>query len=451
MLNKLAAIFLNLFALGFFAQTVAPVYASTSREALARTAVSEDAAMSAGAIARLRSMGPAGLDALFQVYGDEIERHAVEGAVNDGHWLRLKTALDAVSKQYDSYASHLYWYTDLDEAKAAAHASGKPILSLRLLGNLNEEFSCANSRFFRAVLYANADVSSALRERFVLHWKSVRPAPRVTIDFGDGRKVERTITGNSIHYVLDADGRPVDAIPGLYGPRAFLKELDNAEAVARECAGKTDEARAALVVHYHAERLAAAKTAFLLDQALTGVRISAGPVTPPSRSKTPPTALQAAPLAMTKSIGEIRTVRAIDASRLLSQASSSDDVAWTRVASLHQRDALLDNRSLAFIHSQHPYTYRATGAAVSTNDAARSFTRVIAKLQQNIAIDTVRNEYLFHYKLHEWFLSGLVNDVEKLNLQVYDELFRTPNSDPWLGLVSPDTYTGLLNDGVIEK
>ena len=30
--------------------------------------------------------------------------------------------------------------------------------------------------------------------------------PTVTIDFGDGRKLERTLTGNSIHYILDFAG-----------------------------------------------------------------------------------------------------------------------------------------------------------------------------------------------------------------------------------------------------
>src|SRR5207302_894835 len=115
------------------------------------------------------------------------------------------------------FTSRLYWYTDLDQAQAAAKASGKPILTLRLLGRLNEEFSCANSRFFRTVLYANAEVSQRLREHFILHWESVRPVPKVSIDFGDGRKLERTITGNSIHYILDCDGHIIDALPGLYG------------------------------------------------------------------------------------------------------------------------------------------------------------------------------------------------------------------------------------------
>ena len=49
-----------------------------------------------------------------------------------------------------------------------------------LLGRLDEELSCANSRFFRTVLYANAEISAHLREHFVLHWQSVRPVPRIS-------------------------------------------------------------------------------------------------------------------------------------------------------------------------------------------------------------------------------------------------------------------------------
>ena len=121
--------------------------------------------------------------------------------------------------------SRLYWYTDLAEAKAAAERTGRPILSLRMLGKLTDEFSCANSRFFRTAFYSNKEISDYLRDNFVLHWQSVRPVPRVTIDFGDGRKLERTLTGNSAHYVLASDGTPLDVLPGLYGPQKFLQWL----------------------------------------------------------------------------------------------------------------------------------------------------------------------------------------------------------------------------------
>src|SRR5262249_24156644 len=121
--------------------------------------------------------------------------------------------------------SRLYWYTDLEKAKAEAERTGRLILSLRMLGKLTDEYSCANSRFFRTALYSNKEISDCLRDNFVLHWQSVRPVPCVTLDFGDGRTLKRTITGNSAHYVLASDGTPLDVLPGLYGPQQFLKWL----------------------------------------------------------------------------------------------------------------------------------------------------------------------------------------------------------------------------------
>ena len=184
---------------------------------------------SAAEIEELRSRGPGGLHELRVRYAAQIQKHIDDpGLKPDAEWERITKALDAVSGQKNSYLSGLYWYTDLDEAQKVSQQTGKPILSLRLLGKLTDELSCANSRFFRTVLYANAEISSVLRDRFVLHWQSVRPAPIITIDFGDGRKLERTITGNSIHYVLDSSGNPIEAFPGLYGPKAFLRGLNDA-------------------------------------------------------------------------------------------------------------------------------------------------------------------------------------------------------------------------------
>src|ERR1044071_4683126 len=197
-------------------------------------------------------------------YAGEINRHvASPAAASDPQWLRIATALDTVAQQKNSYLAGLYWHTDLESAKKAANESGKPILTLRLLGKLTDELSCANSRFFRTVLYSNAEVASVLRERFVLHWQSVRPAPTITIDFGDGRKLERTITGNSIHYVLDSDGRPIEALPGLYGPQAFLRAIADAEGLFKSLNGKTEQERPFLLAKYyreHANKISAAWT-----------------------------------------------------------------------------------------------------------------------------------------------------------------------------------------------
>lgn len=74
---------------------------------------------------------------------------------------------------------------------------------------------------------------------------------------------------------------------------------------------------------------------------------------------------------------------------------------------------------------------------------------MLAKLRTSIALDTVRNEYLLHRQIHQWFInSEAPDDLETLNERVYAELFLTPSSDPWLGLVVPDTYTAIENDGI---
>jgi hypothetical protein len=171
-------------------------------------AISTFHALSPEEIAELRSKGPAGLKEFLDANAVTVDglRWSHHLRVEPPGIVAFRASLDAVAKQRDASASGLFWYTDLEAAKAEAARTGRHILSLRLLGNLDEEYSCANSRFFRTALYANAVVSDHLREHYVLHWKSVRPAPLVTIDMGDGRRIKRTITGNSIHYALDSDG-----------------------------------------------------------------------------------------------------------------------------------------------------------------------------------------------------------------------------------------------------
>jgi hypothetical protein len=159
--------------------------------------------------------GPAGLDAHIREHGTF-----------------ASPELDQLCAQIHAHTTLLYWFTDLDAAMAEARRTRRPILSLRLLGRLDEELSCANSRFFRRLLYPEPRINQLLRDRFVLHWQSVRAVPKVTIDFGDGRRMVRTLTGNSLHLVLDAYGRPVDALPGLLSPDVFRKLLVRAHALA---------------------------------------------------------------------------------------------------------------------------------------------------------------------------------------------------------------------------
>jgi hypothetical protein len=218
---------------------------------LVQQAASKDQTISQQAIANLREFKNVGVDAFWNAYQKDL-------ANNSSNSLNLRATLDAICQQKDCDASRLYWYKDLESAKIASKETGKPILSLRLLGNLTDELSCANSRFFRTALYPNAGVSQLLRDRFILHWQSERPVPKVTIDFGDGRKLEQTITGNSIHYILDSDGRPIDAIAGLYSPQAFVENLKDAEKAMQSVGNINGDLnlRREILVKYHRDRLA---------------------------------------------------------------------------------------------------------------------------------------------------------------------------------------------------
>ncbi|HKG61499.1 MAG TPA: hypothetical protein VKB05_17195 [Pyrinomonadaceae bacterium] len=409
-------------------------FATDPAEVLARKAISENAAASSAAIEELRSLGPAGLQALMTQYAGTINAHiANPSAAPDEEWQRISAALDAVAQQKNSYIAGLYWYTDLDSAKKASKALGKPILSLRLLGKLTDEFSCANSRFFRTVLYPNEEVSTLLHDRFVLHWQSVRPVPTVTIDFGDGRKLERTLTGNSIHYVLDSDAHPLDALPGLYGPKAFVRGLLDAERLFKSLAGKNDLDRNLTRQIYYGDQHKKISAAWLSDTMKIGGQAPKGFMIVKGRSGD---ALSIAPLAVTKAITETSILRAMNmATDELGKIT--DEAAWKKIAQLHPTDAELDNRSISLIRRQNP--------TITEDD----LTHLTPKFQELVALDTVRNEYLMHTKLYVWLLNDPVsNDVEKLNTKVYDSLFLTPSSDPWLGLFSPEIYTALDNGGI---
>lgn len=421
----------------------------------AEDAVSGDSCKAALAIQHLRGRGPDGLRALLETHAATLKEHetnrvlALAKLPPDESWQRLKTALDGVSGQRDCYASHLYWYTDFEQAKVAARNENKPILSLRLLGKLDEEFSCANSRFFRTTLYANKEIAAYLNDHFILHWKSVRPVPKVTIDFGDGRKLERTLTGNSIHYVLDADGRVIDALPGLYGPQAFLRELQRIDEVALNVSKLSEEPRALALREFHRTRLDTLTREYATDlQRIANVAPVRVDQLASTSSTLAPTAQAAGKRATGKGLVETPILRRTTPGGLSPQ-SPPEDALWERIGELHADTARVDERSSALMRTKSPSAItagRLTGSKIRVEDP---LLRQVRNLERSISEDTVRNEYLFHTKIHEWLIaSGPSTNLDGLNQRVYAELFLTPDSDPWLGLLPADTYAALENGGI---
>jgi hypothetical protein len=369
----------------------------------AQAALSGSPAEAAEATAALRQAGPAGMQAML-------------GLTNAGD------ALDRVCGVRDCGEIRLFWYTDLEAAKAAARAEAKPILSLRLMGRLDEEFSCANSRFFRTVFYGNREINQLLRDRFILHWSSMRPVPKVTIDFGDGTRLERTLTGNSIHYVLDRQGRLLEALAGLYGPEAFQNALEEAARAEPKAASLDGSKWVSWVTARQESRLKSRREAFARD--IKARRTEAVPVPGPQPIAPLTDRINVSGNTASKSIVELRIIEAL---------GSPSDGLIHELAELRRPRVHLDAASRDFLLRKQG----ATGLEAE---------RLVDAFETTVALDEVINEYrtgpailgkLRDPKVMKDF------DLEAFNLWVYEDVFKTPLSDPWLGLAPADVYGAL--------
>ena len=430
-----------LFTAVLLAITTLSVYPSGNLAELTKAAISADPEISGPAIKALRELGQQGSDALFETYAKEI--YEAGDYRTPANWVRIANALDKVTMQKDSYASlRIFWHTDIEEAKKVSRKTNRPILSLRLLGNLNEELSCANSRLFRALLYP--ENHSVLHEKYVLHWKTVRPAPKVTIDFGDGRKIIRTLTGNSIHYVLDSDGNVIDALPGLYSSVEFRRFLNQAKQV-------FDESRkvSTLETKQYYKRYQELSFQELVANRKRNMRLAnidfAEEVKlkaeSPKLKNAIPTAIDAAPSAVTKMAvtAENLVVDQItdDFSKFASRLNLRD---WKTLAELRVGKVTLRAESKGFIWRQ----LKDTGATMAGH------SQRINRLQEYIALDTVRNEYLYRPAIYEILANNGKLTADEVNEIIYDKVFLTPNSDPWLGLNAPDIYTAIYANGIVK-
>ena len=74
-------------------------------------------------------------------------------------------------------------------------------------------------------MFSNPTVAKVMNESFVPHWVNVRDVPKVTIDFGKGRVLERTLNGNIATYICLPNGQTLDVITGLNDEATYLRRL----------------------------------------------------------------------------------------------------------------------------------------------------------------------------------------------------------------------------------
>ncbi len=74
-------------------------------------------------------------------------------------------------------------------------------------------------------MFSDKELANYLNDNFECSWQMLKPVPIMSVDFGDGRIVRRSMHGNVASYVCTADKTIVDVIPGIYGPRTYQGAL----------------------------------------------------------------------------------------------------------------------------------------------------------------------------------------------------------------------------------
>ena len=73
-----------------------------------------------------------------------------------------------------------------------------------------------------------------MNRQFECAWRKAGDVSRAKIDFADGTSMERTLGGNIVTWICDADGVVQDVMPGLMDAQAYLAGLQQGLAIASE-------------------------------------------------------------------------------------------------------------------------------------------------------------------------------------------------------------------------
>ena len=340
---------------------------------------------------QLRALGPTGLAATLRV------REAEPQTGDNELQLRLlDQQLDLIAGQKNSRTSKLYWYKALAVAKAKSTELQRPILSLRLLGQLDEDMSCANSRFFRRILYTNPQIADLLRQHFILHWQPVRDVPIATINFGNGRKLEQPIVGNSVHLAVTKEGRVIDALPGLVTPVEFL-----------------DWAQSILVLHHRYLSLPSND----FQQHLQGWHQNRAQLRRQQSEVT---------IGVGQKVSELNPI----------------DPRWKLAAKKMKRTAM--HPIAKQLKNGNPTAAAAMITAPLKMAAELPLFRMVDSLDPRTEEDSFFNLYGLQPKLDDWYArDASTGDYDALTNRIYEELFLMPLNDPWLGLSPGDRFIAL--------
>nr|MDQ3366764.1 hypothetical protein [Myxococcota bacterium] len=101
---------------------------------------------------------------------------------------------------------------------------------------------------------------------------------------------------------------------------------------------------------------------------------------------------------------------------------------------------VLDAASRALVERLHSAAAPATAAELAT---------LLDRLDQSIVADTALNQLQLRPQIHRALATRGPQPFAALNDWIYAEVFHTPRTDAWLGLLPRTDFTGLPGDGVV--
>ncbi len=131
------------------------------------------------------------------------------------------------------------------------------------------------------MLFSSPKVAQYVNEHFEPVWQSVREVPTVTIDFGNGKKMTRTMNGNIATYICNNQGYVIDVLPGIYDQETYLAGLQGIHELSCQLPTDSKAFDLALLQHHRTPARSLVETA---SSAVPGVASPAVPLDPTSMS-----------------------------------------------------------------------------------------------------------------------------------------------------------------------
>lgn len=115
------------------------------------------------------------------------------------------------------------------------------------------------------MLFSNKEIANYINTHYEATWKSLRPVPKVSIDFGNGKVVNRTLNGNIATFICTTDGTILDIVAGMHEPDVFLQRLQLAESLAKKLPSNASSRKYFLRAYHNGEAARALTGIFAAD------------------------------------------------------------------------------------------------------------------------------------------------------------------------------------------